>query len=50
MLRVRIEFPDRFPGHAGTPKRVARQVGVRAIAENLTIDLQVCAGAAFLPP
>jgi hypothetical protein len=47
---MRIEFSNRFPGHAGTPQRVPRQVGVRTIAENLTIDLQIGAGAAFLPP
>ena len=50
MPRVRIEFSDRFPGHAGTPQRMARQVGVRAIAENLAVDLEVGAGAAFLSP
>src|SRR5262249_32804887 len=47
---LRIKFPNRFPGHAGTPQRVARQVWVRAIAENLAIDLQIRASAAFLPP
>src|SRR5271166_3317893 len=50
MTRVRVELPDRVPGHAGPPQRMARQIGVPPVAEDLAVDLQICAGPAFLAP
>jgi len=47
---MRIEFPNRFPGHAGTPQRVTRQVRVACVAEYLTVDLEIGPGATLLTP
>ena len=50
MPRVRIERADRIPIYAGPPQRMARKIGVRRIAEDLAVDLEVGAGAALVAP
>ena len=50
MTGVRVQLADGVPGHAGAPQRMARQVGVRRVAEDLAVDLEIRAGPALLPP
>ena len=47
---MRVERADRIPIHARPPQRMARQVGVARIAEDLAVDLQIGAGAPLVPP
>jgi hypothetical protein len=50
MARVRVQLADGVPCHAGAPHRMAREIGVGRVAEDLAVDLQIRAGPAFLTP
>jgi hypothetical protein len=50
MPDVRVEFADRIPGHAGSPQRMPRQIGVALVAEDLAVDFQIRDGPALLAP
>src|ERR1051326_8163442 len=50
MLYLGVERADRIPVHARPPQRMPRQIGIAPVAKNLAIDLQIRAGAAFVPP
>ena len=47
---IGVQVADRFPGHAGPPEGVARQVDVGRIAIDFAVDFEVGVGLAILPP
>src|ERR1051326_490827 len=50
MLYLGVERADRIPVHARPPQRMPRQIGIAPVAKDLAIDLQIRAGAPFVPP